>query len=107
MSGTPAAIKIQNEKLEAAQEWLHQNGDNLGGIEFTPAVGDAEDGYTAHTMTVRRKAKKNEDGPLEIICGWIFQHQIGMLSTQFLQLVKKGKERNTANKFLKVFLSTS
>ncbi|KAH6718484.1 TLC domain-containing protein [Leptodontidium sp. MPI-SDFR-AT-0119] len=86
MSGTPAAIKIQNEKLEAAQEWLHQNGDNVGGIEFTPAVGDAEDGYTAHTMTVRRKAKKNEDGPLEIICGWIFQHQIG-LSVNLLMLL--------------------
>ena len=100
MSGTPASIEIQNEKLEAAQQWLHQNGNNVGGIEYTPAVEDAEDGYAAHTMTIRRKAKRKEDGPLEIICGWIFQHQIGALSRQLAQL------QVVANVILQVFRLT-
>lgn len=101
MNGTPAPLEIQNEKLEAAQEWLHKNGDNVGAIEYTPAVGDAEDGYSAHTMTIRRKTKRKEDGPLEIICHWIFQHQIGMLAAQFLRLVP------LLTKVLQVFRSTS
>jgi len=58
MSGTPASIEIQNEKLEAAQQWLHQNGNNVGGIEYTPAVEDAEDGYPAHTMTIRKSQEE-------------------------------------------------
>lgn len=86
MSGTPASVEIQNEKLHQAHERLHQNGNNVSGIEqkFNPK-DDADEEYAAHTMTVRRKAKRKEDGPLEIICGWIVEHQIGMIfPPQFL-----------------------
>lgn len=79
MSGIPASVEIQNEKLDQAHEWLHRNGNNVSGIERKFSPDDAEGEYAARTMTVRRKAKRKEDGPLEIICGWIVQHQIGTI----------------------------
>lgn len=80
MNGTAATSEIQNDKLDAAHEWLHQNGNNVTGIEQKLEPGNAgEKEYAAPIMTVRRKVKRKEDGPLEIICGWIVEHQIGRL----------------------------
>ncbi|CZS98010.1 hypothetical protein WAI453_011860 [Rhynchosporium graminicola] len=86
MNNNSPTIEIQKEKLEVVHKLLHQNGNSKGGIEYSPAVRDAERGYPAHTMTVKRKTKRKEDGPLEIICGWISQHQIG-LSVNLLMLL--------------------
>jgi acyl-CoA-dependent ceramide synthase len=80
MSGTPASIKTQHQKPEQAREWLHQNGKTVGGIG--QKIGMNNDGgeeYAAHMMTGRRSTKRREVGPLEIICGWIVEHQIGIV----------------------------
>jgi len=66
----------QNKKVEAAQQWLHQNGNNISGIE--QKLGDEDSaGVPARTLVIKRKAKKKDDGPLELFCGWIVENQIG------------------------------
>lgn len=80
MTATVASFETQREKLEQAHEWLHQNGNNVLGIEQTIGTNDAgEEEYAAPMMTVRRRPRRKEDGPLEVICGWIIEHQIGMI----------------------------
>ncbi|KAJ5034922.1 uncharacterized protein L3040_008190 [Drepanopeziza brunnea f. sp. 'multigermtubi'] len=88
MSGTPASIKTHHQKPEQAHEWLHQNGKNFSGIEQKIGMNDDGGGgeYAAPMMTGRRNIKRREVGPLEIICGWIVEHQIG-LSVNLLVLL--------------------
>jgi very-long-chain ceramide synthase len=76
---TRSAIRHENEK-EDAHEWLHQNGNNVAAIEQKLQRGHHGE-YPARTMIVKRKAKRKEDGPLEIICSWVVEHQIGMSSS--------------------------
>jgi acyl-CoA-dependent ceramide synthase len=78
MNGTSATPGIQNERIEAAHVWLPQNGDNVSGIE-QKLSGQGSDGFPARTMIIKRKAKRKDDGPLEIVCGWIVDHQTGIL----------------------------
>jgi SPX domain protein involved in polyphosphate accumulation len=67
----------ENQRVEAAQEWLRKNCDNISGIEQKLAGGD-EAGFPAPTMSIKRKTRRKDDGPVEILCGWIVEHQIGM-----------------------------
>ncbi|OWP00489.1 TLC domain-containing protein [Marssonina coronariae] len=78
MSGIPASVEVQHEELNAAHKLLPNNGTSYGGIapNFSQDAGEEE--CTVRTMTVRRKSKRKEDGPVEIICGWIVEHQIGL-----------------------------
>jgi acyl-CoA-dependent ceramide synthase len=83
MSDPSAIAAIRNEKdIEDANEWLHKNGNNIAGIEQKFNGGDST-AYPERTMivkrNVKRKVKRKDDGPLEIVCGWIVEHQIGML----------------------------
>jgi acyl-CoA-dependent ceramide synthase len=66
----------ENETLEAAHKWLHQNGNHVAGIEQKLSCRDS-DGFPAHKMVIKGKVKKMEDGPLEIVCGWVVENQIG------------------------------
>jgi hypothetical protein len=77
MNDHAAISAIQHEK-EAAHEWLHQNGDNVAAIE-QKLNGGGSGAFPERTMIVKRKAKRKDDGPLEIVCGWIVEHQIGIL----------------------------
>jgi very-long-chain ceramide synthase len=72
---TPIDTK-ENETVEAAQEWLHQNGTNIAGIEQKLNEKYSE-GFPARTMIIKRKAKRKDDGPLEIFCRWVVDNQIG------------------------------
>ena len=70
---------IHEEQVEAAQQWLHQNGNNVSSIEHKVREEDNDsDAYSdAPSMTIKRKTRRKNDGPMEIICGWIVEHQIG------------------------------
>lgn len=65
-----------NGSVEAAHEWLHRNGNNVAGIEQKLNGGDTE-GFAARKMVIKRKIKKKDDGPLEIVCSWVVENQIG------------------------------
>lgn len=68
----------QNAQIEAAQEWLHDNGNNVSGIEQKLGLGgDDPERFQAPTMTITRKTRNKDDGPLEIVCRWIVENQIG------------------------------
>ncbi|TAQ84549.1 hypothetical protein B7494_g7127 [Chlorociboria aeruginascens] len=74
---------IQNEKGQAAHEWLGHTGNNVSSIEHKSYTGQS------HTMTLtslKMKVKRKEEGPLEIVCGWAVRHQIG-LSVNLLMLL--------------------
>jgi len=75
----------QNEKIKTAHEWLYQNGNNISGIEKN-LNGASSGEYSSRTTVIKRKAKRKEDGPLELFCGWIVEHQIG-LSVNLLMLL--------------------
>lgn len=84
----PSPIHTEyNAKVEAAQDWLHQNGSNISGIEQKLDFGGGgSEGFPARTMLIKRKAKKKDDGPLEIVCRWVVENQIG-LSINLLMLL--------------------
>ncbi|PSS28029.1 hypothetical protein M430DRAFT_132140 [Amorphotheca resinae ATCC 22711] len=85
MNDQSATAELRNEKVEAAQDWLHKSGNNVNEIEHKPEVGHPE-GLTASPTIIKWKAKRKDDGPLEIVCGWIVEHQIG-LSVNLLMLL--------------------
>jgi very-long-chain ceramide synthase len=91
MSDTSAIAAIRNEKdIEDANEWLDKNGSNIAGIGQKFNGGDST-AYPERTMIVKRKVKRKDDGPLEIVCGWIVEHQIGSgnCPTRLYTLVNK------------------
>lgn len=73
MNNTVANADFQNEKIDAAQEWLYHNGASISGIEHKLNAGQ----FQADTMVLRRNPKRKDEGHLEIICGWFAEHQIG------------------------------
>jgi acyl-CoA-dependent ceramide synthase len=85
MNDQSATAELRNEKVEAAQDWLHKSGNNVNEIEHKPEVGHPE-GLTASPTIIKWKAKRKDDGPLEIVCGWIVEHQIGMRMPSYIQL---------------------
>jgi acyl-CoA-dependent ceramide synthase len=78
MSDPSAIAAIQNEKVSAAHEWVQQNGENTNGIEQKLNNGVSQ-AYQARTSVIDKKAKRKDDSPLEIFCGWIVEHQIGII----------------------------
>jgi hypothetical protein len=85
MSDHPAPVEIQTGPVENVQNWLHENGENVLGIEQKLSLRDSN-GYPARTMITKRKAKRKDDGPLEIVCGWIVEHQIGTAMSPKIQI---------------------
>ncbi|KAF8862621.1 longevity assurance proteins LAG1/LAC1 [Acephala macrosclerotiorum] len=84
-SSTTGPIEKLDIEVEAAPEQSYQNGKNATILEQKPA-GAPSARYPMRTVPVKRKAKKKDEGPLEIVCGWIVEHQIG-LSINLLMLL--------------------
>lgn len=68
---TSATTASSDIKLEDAQEWTQQNGELRATIQQ-----DLDLCHSAGLSSVRKT--KKDDGPLEIFCGWIVEHQIGI-----------------------------
>jgi acyl-CoA-dependent ceramide synthase len=85
MSDPSAIAAIQNEKASPAHEWIEENDENANGMEkkLNDSISQA---YPARTVVINRKVKRKDDGPLELICGWIVEHQIGMINSSYYQL---------------------
>jgi very-long-chain ceramide synthase len=85
MSDTSAIAAVQDEKASAAHEWIEQNDEHTNGLErnLNDSVSQA---YPTRTVVIDRKAKRKDDGPLEIFCGWIVEHQIGVIELSHVKL---------------------
>jgi very-long-chain ceramide synthase len=83
MSDHSATVEYRNEKTDAANGRFPDTGNNVGiGQELN--LGAPEQ-FQTHTMTVKRKAKRKEDSPLEILCRWLVEHQVGTSMLSDLQ----------------------
>lgn len=85
------------KQVERAQEWLHEHGNNVGAIEQKleyRAANSKSKPFPPPTMKIKRKIRRKDDGPMEIVCGWITEHQIGMTIYFFFCAKKRGKLAN-------------
>ena len=89
MSVASPIIETPNEKVEVEVEaeagaGFYRNGPNIVSIEHNIS-GGASGSFPPRTPLSKRKTKRKEDGPLEIVCGWIVEHQIGMMKVPRIQ----------------------
>lgn len=77
----PTATATPDAKIEMS-EWSYQHE----GIESVTGAGQSlkTEAFLGHsasrTMIPHRKAKRKVDGPLELFCGFIVDHQIGIFA---------------------------
>ena len=83
MSDPSAVAAIQNEKVSATHESIEQNDEQTNGLEkkLNESLSQA---YPARIVVIERKGKRKDDGPLELTCGWIVEHQIGTMRPHVL-----------------------
>lgn len=72
---------IQDGTNEAAPAWAHQNGEIIIPIEKKL---DSSTEYPARPMMGKRKAKRKDDSPLDIICRFVVDHQTGKIPLLYL-----------------------
>jgi len=71
-----AVAAIEDEKVSHPHTWIEHNDEPTNGMagKLNESVSRT---YPVHRVT-DRKAKRKDDGPLEILCAWVVEHQIGM-----------------------------
>ncbi|KAB8295994.1 hypothetical protein EYC80_008810 [Monilinia laxa] len=67
---------IQDGTNEAAPEWSHQNGDTI--IPIEKKLDNSTD-FLTRPLIGKRKAKRKDDSPLDIICRFVVDHQTGSI----------------------------
>lgn len=88
MNDDSTSIAVAESKVEVAQEtpeWSHHNGNIIAPLEKT-LDHNPPAGLQTPPMFVHKKAKRKDDGPLEIFCGWIVDHQLGMSAANVLSI---------------------
>jgi len=77
--GDPSEIDTVSmmEEKSLEQQWTQQKEVDVANVEELLFENSHSEEY-ASTRIVKRKAKKKDEGPLEIFCGMIVEHQIGM-----------------------------
>jgi acyl-CoA-dependent ceramide synthase len=81
----PSQNPTRDEEIDIEQKALYQNGKNIDSIEHKIHRSSPSDSYPPRSLIIKRKAKRKDDGPLEIVCGFIVEHQIG---AQFLNAIR-------------------
>jgi len=76
---SPSPTATPEDKIEVEPHVVYQNEHNVDSIEQKLNRLSA-DGYPQSTLLIKRKAKRKDDGPLEIVCGFIVEHQIGTIA---------------------------
>ena len=77
----PSPIATKDVEIEVEPEVSYQNGDSIDSIEQKITETSSSAAFPPRTLIIKRKAKRKDDGPLEIVCGFIVEHQIGMTET--------------------------
>jgi acyl-CoA-dependent ceramide synthase len=72
-----AVAAIEDEKVSRPQEWIEHNDKATNGLA-QKLNDNISQTYPARRVVIDRKAKRKDDGPLEILCAWVVEHQIGM-----------------------------
>jgi acyl-CoA-dependent ceramide synthase len=65
------------EDHDVAQDWFHEDGSRIIGIEQKLQNTDRDD-FHARSMMIRHKAMRKDESPLATCCAWLVEHQIGM-----------------------------
>jgi acyl-CoA-dependent ceramide synthase len=76
----PSPVEARDEKVEGAPEVSYESGQGIDSIE-QKLNGTSADPFPPRTLIIKRRAKRKDDGPLEIVCGFIVEHQIGIMKT--------------------------
>jgi acyl-CoA-dependent ceramide synthase len=76
MSDRSADVELWDEKADAANGRLPEKGDGVHSMDQKLNPGGAQQ-LPARPMPLKKKAKRREDGPLEIVCKWIVEYQVG------------------------------
>ena len=77
----PSPVATKDVEIEADPEVSHQNGYSINSTEHKINEASSSDAFPPRTLIIKRKAKRKDDGPLEIVCGFIVEHQIGTKRT--------------------------
>lgn len=75
----PSPIPTPVENFEIEPKISYQNAHTIDSIEQKLNRASA-DRFPPRALIIKRKAKQKDDGPLEVICGFIVEHQIGMMT---------------------------
>ena len=109
MSDPSPAVETPNEEVDVETESavFYQNGPSIVSVEHNIS-GGASETFPPRTPILKRKTKRKEDGPLEIVCGWIVEHQIGMMEVPRIQLrpLANGKDSGLAVNLLMLLTLT-
>lgn len=81
MSDHAAAVEFRDEMADAATVRLLEHGDNVIDIDQKLTTKQVP----ARALATKKNAKRKDDGPLEIVCKWIVEYQIGTRMPPSLQ----------------------
>jgi acyl-CoA-dependent ceramide synthase len=79
MNEPSSPIVIPDEKIEVESEVTYENRHSIDSTELK-LNGASAGGFPPRSLIRKRKAKRKDDGPLEIVCGFIIEHQIGTMN---------------------------
>lgn len=89
-SATTIGVTRPNEKLAAAPEWSHLNGN--GAVSIGERLDHGRTGgLSSSPRFLLKKEKRTHDSALEIVCGWVVEHQIGISSLEQDKAPKKSR----------------
>ena len=77
----PSPIATKDVEIESYPEVSYRNGNSINSTERKINEASSSDAFPPRTLIIKRKAKRKDDGPLEIVCGFIVEHQIGTMRT--------------------------
>jgi hypothetical protein len=87
MSDRSEAVELRDGMANAANGRLPENDDHKDSMEQKLDLEGVQL-FPTQTMPVMKKAKRKDDGPLEMVCKWIVEYQVG---TSFLLLLQSWK----------------
>ncbi|CAG8948673.1 hypothetical protein HYFRA_00001793 [Hymenoscyphus fraxineus] len=72
-------IGAPDAKLAAAHEWSHSNGSKPLTLSIDESLDHGRTGgLSSSPRFLLKKVKRKDDSALEIVCGWVVEHQIGL-----------------------------
>lgn len=77
MSDRSAAVELRDEEAGAGNIRFAEKGSAASNGEKKLDLPSAQQ-FPIHTaMPLKKKAKRKDDGPLEIVCKWVVEYQVG------------------------------
>jgi acyl-CoA-dependent ceramide synthase len=79
MSDRSAAVELRHEEAGTGNGRLAEEGVAVAASngEKKLDLPGAQQFPVRTTMPLKKKAKRKDDGPLEIVCKWVVEYQVG------------------------------